>query len=422
METATSHRIDPANVEKARERIKGIVKKTPLEYNEYLSERYQCKVLLKREDLQIGRSYKIRGAANCMRSMEKNELERGIVCASAGNHAQGVAISCTQLEVKGTIFMPLTAPQVKVSKVRKYGKGFVDVRLVGDTFDDAYAAALQFKEEHDLVFIHPFNDKRIIEGQGTIAAEILEAAKEPIDYVICAHGGGGVSSGVGSYMKALSPYTKVIAAEPTGAASMTAALAAGHPVQLEHIDKFVDGASVGKVGEITFAVGREVLDKVVVVPEGMVCTMILTIYNTDAIVVEPAGALSLCGLEMVKEEIKGKTVVCVVGGSNNDIDRLPEIKERSLIYEGLLHYFVVNLPSRPGSLGEFLSKVVTDQVDVIRLEHQKKSNKEIGNSLLGITVEEHAHYNRLLKRMDDAGVRYTIIDKDPDLYYFFFNG
>lgn len=412
--------VDVDSIEKARERLRSVVRHTPLEYNEQLSERYQCHIWLKREDLQYGRSYKIRGAYNFMRSTPKEELQDGVVAASAGNHAQGVAIGCTNLEVKGTIYMPKTTPQQKVEKVKKYGGQFVEVVLSGDTFDDAYAEACKFADKQAKLFIHPFNDPRIIQGQGTIAAEILEDATEPIDYVFTALGGGGMTAGVGSYFKKVSPYTKIIATEPEGAPSMREALKAGQPVQLERIDKFVDGASVGKVGDLTFKICQKLLSEVVLVPEGKACTTILEMYNQDAMVVEPAGALPIAALDYKKEAIQGKNVVCIIGGSNNDIERMAEIKERSLIYEGLLHYFVINLPSRPGSMAEFLMNVITPEIDIIKIEHEKKSNKDTGACLLGVQVKDRQQYEDLLQRIVEApNISHTLIDKNPDLYYYF---
>ena len=360
------------HIEAAYNRLKSVVTHTPLQYNSNLSRKYGCSIYLKREDLQIVRSYKLRGAYNMMSQLPQDLLAKGVVCASAGNHAQGFAYSCKKLGVKGVVFMPIPSPQQKVNQTKMFGDEFVEVILVGDTFDDTAVAAKAYTLEHGMTFIPPFDHASIIEGQATVGVEILEdiktMTKDPIDFLFVPVGGGGLSAGVGTYFKQKSPKTKIIGLEPEGAPSMKAALEAGHPVELESIDKFVDGAAVKRIGDITFEYCKRALDDMHLVPEGKICTTILEMYNKEAIVVEPAGALSIAALEDYKEQIKGKNVVCIVSGSNNDIDRMQEIKERSLVYEGLKHYFLIRFAQRPGALKEFVNKVLGESDDIVRFE------------------------------------------------------
>jgi threonine dehydratase len=293
---------------KAAERLKNVVTHTPLSYNANLSRKYACKVFLKREDLQIVRSYKLRGAYNMMISLRPDQLRKGLVCASAGNHAQGFAWSCRKLGVHGVVFMPIITPNQKVNQTKMFGEGYIEIRLIGDTFDDCSIAARQFTEENGLTFIPPFDDFRIIEGQGTVGVEILE--DQPlIDYLFIPVGGGGLAAGVGAYFKTCSPATQLIGLEPEGAPSMSEAFRAGRPVTLDSIERFVDGAAVKRVGDLTFGLCRNTLDEMHVIPEGKACSTILSLYNEDAIVVEPAGALSIAALDDYAEAIKGKIVV-----------------------------------------------------------------------------------------------------------------
>jgi len=396
-------------------RLKKVVTRTPLMYNHNLSRKFACDVYLKREDLQVVRSYKLRGAYNMMSSLPMEQLQRGVVCASAGNHAQGFAYSCKKLNVKGVVFMPIITPKQKVNQTRMFGEENIEIILIGDTFDDCAAAAKQFTEEHNMTFIPPFDDLHIIEGQGTVAVEILEDLSD-IDYVFVPVGGGGLSAGIGSYFKTYSPRTKVIGVEPEGAPSMYEALKAGQPVTLDSIERFVDGASVKRVGDITFSICREVLDDMRLVPEGKVCSTILRLYNEDAIVAEPAGALSIAALDDLKNEIKGKTVVCIVSGSNNDIDRMQEIKERSLQYEGLKHYFLIRFAQRPGALKEFVNHVLGPDDDITRFEYMQKHNKETGPALVGIELKNREDYEQLLKNMQTYHINYTELNKDDTLF------
>jgi threonine dehydratase len=413
MESSTSTRT--LDVRGASERLKKIVIRTPLILNQNLSRRYQCNIYLKREDLQVVRSYKIRGAYNMMCSLPEELLQKGLVCASAGNHAQGFAYSCKKLNVKGVVFMPIITPKQKVDQTRMFGENFVDIKLIGDTFDDCAVAAKKFTTDNQMTFIPPFEDLRIIEGQATVALEILDDLSD-IDFLFVPVGGGGLASGTGTYFKTYSPKTKIIGLEPEGAPSMAEAFKAGQPVTLEKIDRFVDGAAVKRTGELTFSICREVLDSLDLVPEGRVCTTILKLYNEEAIVVEPAGALSIAGLENRASEIRGKNVVCIVSGSNNDIDRMPEIKERSLQYEGLKHYFLIRFAQRPGALREFVNNVLGPNDDITRFEYMQKTDKESGPAVVGIELVSRADYDALMENMIKYQINYTEINKSDTLF------
>lgn len=366
--------------------------------------------------MQIVRSFKIRGAYNKIRHLSEEELKRGIICASAGNHAQGVAYSCQVLQIQGTIVMPSTTPSQKVTQVKRFGGPFVKVVLTGDTYDDAYEAAMMMMEEQGLTFIHPFDDPYIVAGNGIVGMEIMESMEAEPDYVFVTIGGGGLAAGVGTYVKTVSPDTKVIGVEPTGAASMTASMNKKEVVTLDKIDKFVDGAAVKRVGQLNYEICQKVLDAVIDVPEGKVCTTILQLYNENAIVVEPAGALPVAALEQYREHIRGRNVVCVISGGNNDIDRMQEIKERSLIYEGLLHYFTVNFPQRAGALREFLQEVLGPEDDITRFDYNKKHNKDNGAALVGIELKRADDYAGLIERMNKKGLEFIELNKDAVLF------
>ncbi|MEM1325506.1 MAG: threonine ammonia-lyase [Bacteroidota bacterium] len=406
------------NLYRAKVKLRGVAEHTPLKKNYRLSEKYGCDVWLKREDLQVVRSYKIRGAYNKMSSLSPAELERGIVCASAGNHAQGVAFACWKMGVEGKIFMPSVTPSQKVEKVKLFGKDKVEVILTGDTYDDAYTEAKREADENNLTIIHPFNDQWTIEGQGVVGLEIIEDADAPIDYLFAPIGGGGLMSGVGSCFKQMSPQTKLVGVEPSGAPSMQAALQQGKLVYLDRIDPFVDGAAVKQVGDLTFEICRQVLDDLVLIPEGKVCTTILEVYNGDGMVVEPAGALSIAALDYYKDQIKGKSVVCIVSGGNNDITRTEEIKERSLLYEGLKHYFIIEFPQRAGALKEFI-ELLGPNDDITRFEYDKKNSKTSGPALVGVEVEDVNHYESLVERMVQHGINFRELNSNPMLFSWF---
>jgi threonine dehydratase len=393
-----------------------ILEPTPFKKNNNLSDIYDAEVYLKREDLQIVRSYKIRGAYNKIRSLSADALENGIVCASAGNHAQGVAFSCNKLKIMGSIFMPVTTPKQKIEQVRMFGKEFIEIVLTGDTFDAANSAAIEYAQKNGKTFIPPFDDPKVMEGQGTIGREIMEQCKEKLDYIFVPIGGGGLASGLGSYIKAVSPETKIIGVEPGGAPCMKAAIENGGLVELEEIDKFVDGAAVKKAGALTYEVCKEVLDDIVVVPEGAVCTMIIQMYNKSAIVVEPAGALATAALRFYADKIKGKKVACIVSGSNNDITRMEEIREKSLLYEGLKHYFIINFPQKSGAVVSFINNVIGPSDDLVHIQYIKKTNKNSGPALIGIELAAKEDFEPLIKRMEAHGVQYEYINENNQLF------
>lgn len=407
------------DVEKAYEVLKAVVKHTPLEYDFYLSEKYHCNVYLKREDLQRVRSFKLRGAFYAISRLSAEQLEKGVVCASAGNHAQGVAYTCKRMTVPATIFMPTTTPQQKVSQVKFFGGSNVEVVLVGDTFDASATAAKEFAATHGQTFIPPFDDPDIIAGQGSLAVEMvkdLNKAHEQADYVFAGIGGGGLISGVATYLKAKSPITKIIGVEPDGAPSMTAALKQNQVVTLDKIDKFVDGAAVKEVGGLTFQHAKVLVDEVTTVSEGAVCSTILDMYTKQAIVAEPAGALSVAALEIYREEIKDKTVVCIVSGGNNDINRMQEIEERSLLHEGLKHYFIVNFSQRPGTLKEFVNDVLGPHDDITKFEYTKKVNRGNGPVIIGVLLQDKNDYEGLLERVAAFDPSYIPINDNQTLY------
>lgn len=402
----------------ALERLKNVVKRTPLDYNARLSEKYQCEIYLKREDLQIVRSYKLRGAYNLISQLSREQLDQGVVCASAGNHAQGVAYSCNKLGTHGVIFMPEITPKQKVNQTKMFGNGHVEIMLAGDTFDDCLREALAYTEKNDKTFIPPFDHPLVIEGQGTVGVEIFQQLPDT-DVIIMPVGGGGLSAGVGNYFRQVKPDTLLIGTEPEGAPSMLEAFRNQQPVTLDHINKFVDGASVKRVGKLNYQMCSEVLDEMLLIPEGKVCTTILKLYNDDAIVAEPAGALSVSALDFCKDKIRGKKVVCVISGGNNDIDRLQEIKERSLLYEGLKHYFIVRFPQRPGALRLFANKVLGPNDDITRFEFVKKTERESGPALVCIELKDKEDYTSLISRMKENRFDYKEINNDDNLFEYF---
>ncbi len=399
----------------ATERLKGVATRTPLQLNANLSRKYGCNIYLKREDLQVVRSYKIRGAYNMMSSLPKDKLAKGVVCASAGNHAQGFAFSCKKLGVKGVVFMPVITPNQKISQTKMFGEDFIEVKLVGDTFDDCAKAAKEFTENNGMTFVPPFDHMKIIEGQSTVGVEILEDLKE-VDFMLMPVGGGGLSAGVGSYFRKFSPKTKLIGIEAEGAPAMYQSLKLGKQVILEKIDSFTDGVAVKKIGDITFPICKQVLDEVHLVPEGKICSTILKLYSEEAIVAEPAGAITIAALDDFADVIKGKNVVCVVSGGNNDIDRMNEIKERALQYEGLKHYFLIRFAQRPGALKQFVTDVLGPGDDITRFEYMQKNKKEMGPALVGVELKNKDDYNGLLERMKKFQINYTELKKDDKLF------
>jgi threonine dehydratase len=406
---------DGIGVADASDRLRNIVNRTPLSRNRNLSDKYQCNVFLKREDLQVVRSYKLRGAYNMLSTLPVEKLRVGVVCASAGNHAQGFAYSCKKLNCNGVVFMPVITPRQKVTQTKMFGGDFIEIQLVGDSFEECAEAALQYTKENNKTFIPPYDNYQIIEGQATVGLEILEDLNH-VDFLFVPVGGGGLASGVGSYFKTFSPATKIIGVEPEGAPSMTAAFKAGHPVTVNNIDHFVDGASVSRAGDITYSICKDVLNEMHLVAEGKVCTTILKLYNEDAIVAEPAGALSIAALDDYANQIKGKNLVCIISGGNNDIDRMQEIKERSLQYEGLKHYFLISFAQRPGALKQFVNDVLGPHDDIARFEYMKKNNKESGPALVGIELSDKKDYDSLIQKLNLYNINYTELKKDDEAF------
>lgn len=418
MQTTTTYFPNLKDVEAASEKLKEVVSLTPLSKNERYSNQFDCNVLFKREDLQQVRSYKIRGAYNKMSSLNEVEIENGIVCASAGNHAQGVALSCKLLKIKGTIYMPGPTPSQKIEQVKMFGENFIEVVLVGDTFDDAYEAAMLESERLNKTFIHPFNDEKVIEGQATVGLEILKQAKQTIDYIFIPVGGGGLASGLSAVVNHLSPNTKIIGVEPEGAPSMSMSIKKDKVVELKNIENFVDGAAVKKVGDKTFEICKQNLDAVITVPEGKICQTILELYNKDAIVVEPAGALSISALDQYAQEIKGKNVVCLISGSNNDITRTPEIKERALLHANLKHYFIIKFPQRAGALREFVVEILGPNDDITHFEYTKKVNRENDVAVVGLELKSPNDLQPLITKMKLHNFYGDYLNNKPDLFQF----
>jgi len=406
------------NVKKAAILLSDVALKTPLMRNENLAQKFSSNIVLKREDLQQVRSYKIRGAYNKIASLSQDQLNRGVVCASAGNHAQGVAFSCFKLKVKGVVFMPTPTPKQKIEQVKMFGGAFIEIVITGDTFDDASFSAKEYCADNKMSFVHPFDDEKVIEGQATIALEILEQSKDEIDYLFLPVGGGGVAAGMSSIFNELSPNTKVIGIEPSGAPSMSTSLENGVNVKLDHIDKFVDGASVQRVGDLNFDLCQQYLSSMALVKEGEVCQTILDLYNKDAIVVEPAGALTIAALNQFKDEIQGKNIVCLVSGSNNDITRTEEIKERALLHANLKHYFIISFPQRSGALKEFVADVLGPNDDITYFEFSKKSFRPNTTALVGIEVLKVTDYQRLVDSMKSHNFKFDYLNNKQSLFEF----
>lgn len=402
-------------IDEAAKRLEGVVAHTPLQLSKRLSKKYEANVYLKREDLQEVRSFKIRGAYNRMASLSAAEKAKGVVAASAGNHAQGVALSSSLLQVNGVIFMPSVTPLQKIDRVKHFGDGFVEIKLIGQTYDEASQAAHEYCDEKGAIYVHPFNDPETIAGQGTVGKEIYEDLPK-VDVVITTIGGGGLTSGVTSYLKEKNPDVVCYGAEPAGSPSMYESLKQGKIVPLEKIDTFVDGAAVKCSGENTFAICKENLKKIVLSPEGKICTTMIELYQNEGIIAEPAGACSVSVLDDIKEEIKGKNVVCVLSGGNNDILRYPEIMERSLVWQGRKHYFIISFAQKPGQLKKFLDKAMGPTDDIVRFEYMKKTNKERGAALVGIELKDRKDLEPLLQRMKEIELDFQILTSDEMLY------
>ena len=402
----------------AQKRLHSVVLETPFQWLERWSQKMEADVYLKREDLQQVRSFKIRGAYNKIVTLTPAERKQGLVCASAGNHAQGFAFSCRDLQIKGTVFMPLPTPRQKIEQVRMFGGKFVRIRLEGDTYDDSQKAARQFQEENQSPFIHPFDDLDVIEGQATMALEIINQAKKPLDYIFVPVGGGGLVSGMITIFRALSPQTKIIGVEPAGAPSMYQSLQNKKITALRSIDKFVDAAAVKKVGALSFQICQTHLDDCLIVEEGRICQEILALYNKEGIVAEPAGALALSAIEQYQAKLKGKQVGVLICGGNNDITRTPEIKERALLHQNLKHYFIVRFPQRSGVLKDFVNKILGPTDDITFFEYSKKNSRVNAPAVVGIQIKSAEDFVPLVARMKAEGFYGEYLNDQPDLYQF----
>ena len=405
-------------VESAAKRLKGLARVTPLEFNKRLSKMINGSVFLKREDLQQVRSFKIRWAYNKISLLTEEEILAGIICASAGNHAQGFAFSCQKLEIRGEVYMPATTPQQKVSQVRMFGAAYVDIILVGDAYDSCQKVALEAAKAANKIFIHPFDDSEVIEGQGTIALEMLEQHPKGYDYVLVPIGGGGLVSGMLTVFKEFSPNTKIIGIEPQGAPSMKIALEKGKRIFLEEMDYFVDGAAVRQVGKLPFEICKEHLDQVLEVPEGKICQTILDVYNKDGIVAEPAGALAIAALDQMSDHLKEKSVGVLVCGGNNDIFRMPEIKERALLYAELKHYFLVDFPQRSGALKQFVTQILGPNNDITHFEFSKKHFRNSASAVVGIELKEAGDLSILVERMKKYNFKFDYLNDKKSLFQF----
>lgn len=400
----------------AQKNISGVAVHTPLMKNENWSDEFAASIWLKREDLQPVRSYKIRGAYNKIVSLSETDKSKGVVCASAGNHAQGVAFACNKLNILATIFMPVTTPKQKIKQVKLFGKDKVVIILKGDTYDESFFEASQFCKKQEAIFIHPFDDEEVIAGQGTVGLELIKDAQKPIDYLFVPIGGGGLASGICAVFQQLSPTTKIIGVEPSGAASMKTSITNKKNTTLNEIDRFVDGAAVKRVGENNFSICKDILHDIILVPEGKVCTTILRLYNEEAIVVEPAGALTMAALDFYKEKIKGKNVVCIISGSNNDITRTEEIRERSLLYEGLKHYFLIQFPQRLGALKEFVNDVLGPNDDITYFQFSKKNNRESGPAVVGIELKNKNDFLKIEELLTCRKFKFQYLNNNSDLF------
>ena len=408
--------INTKTIDEAAKRLEGIIKKTPLQFNERLSKFYGAKIYFKREDLQEIRSYKIRGAFNKMVHLTNGEKGRGVITASAGNHAQGVALSCTKLKIKGTIFMPVVTPTQKIDRVKYFGDGYVQIKLVGQSYDESTKAAKEYSHETGVVYIPAFDDKLVINGQGTIGKEIYDELKGKIDFVLAPIGGGGLISGVSIYLKEKGKKIKIIGVEARGADCMDKSLKAGRIISLDSVDTFCDGCAVKTPGKLNFDICKKYVDTIVLMDTGYVAKAMVDIYQNEGIITEPAGALSVAALESIKDKIKNKIVVCIISGGNNDLLRYPEILERSLVYQGKKYYFLIDFAQKPGQLKKFVNHVLGLTDDIVLFEYVKKNNKEKGPALVGVEFKDSNNLSPVLNKLTEFGFNYKIIE-DKDLLY-----
>jgi threonine dehydratase len=409
--------LSAADIDEAAQRISGVVARSPLQYSERLSEATGATVYLKREDLQAVRSYKLRGAHNLLMQLSAEEIAAGVVCSSAGNHAQGFAMACRSMGIHGRVYVPGKTPKQKRDRIRYHGREFIELIVVGKTYDEAAAAALDDVERTGATLVPPYDDPRTMAGQGTIAAEMLDQLEDEPDLVIVPVGGGGCIAGITTYLAERTTGTSVLGVEPAGAAAMIAALAAGEPVTLEHVDQFVDGAAVNRAGTLTYAVLAAAGDMVSIttVDEGAVCTAMLDLYQNEGIIAEPAGALSVTALMEADIEPES-TVVCVISGGNNDVSRYNEVLERSLVHLGLKHYFLVDFPQEPGALRRFLDTVLGPNDDITLFEYVKRNNRETGEALVGIELGSAADLEGLMERMKMSDIHVETLEPGSPAY------
>jgi threonine dehydratase len=407
------------NARRATKAMRALFPETPLLRNAFLSDRYGADIWLKREDLSPVRSYKIRGAFNAITKHLALHPDQGqFVAASAGNHAQGVAFICRHLGKHGTIFMPVTTPKQKIAKTQVFGGDAIEIRLVGDYFDDTLAAAQDFCAASGAHFLSPFDDLDVIEGQASVAVELIEQLGAAPDRLVLPVGGGGLSAGITTYLAATGAATRLKLVEPAGGASLTAALKAGEPVTLPRVDNFVDGAAVARIGAHPFQILRQTdPGDVLVAPENRICVTISEMLNIEGIVLEPAGALAIDALADLGAALRGQSVVCVTSGGNFDFERLPEVKERAMHFQGLKKYFILRLPQRPGALKDFLALLGPDQ-DIARFEYLKKSARNFGSVLIGIETGAPESFDVLFEQMAQGGFAYRDITEDEVLAEF----
>ncbi|MDO5723104.1 MAG: threonine ammonia-lyase IlvA [Flaviflexus sp.] len=406
------------DVDEAAECIGTTVRTTPLETSERLSAIAGVDVLLKREDLQVGRSYKVRGAYNLISNLSDDQRAAGVVCASAGNHAQGVAFACRELKIHGKVFLPSTTPRQKRRRIQDIGGGWIEQIYAGTTFDEAAAASREYSEEHGATYVHPFDDPLTIAGQGTVVREVIRQAYIRPAHVIVPVGGGGLLAGTALWLKEHYPATRLIGVEPAGAASMRAALDHGGPHRLTNVDGFVDGAAVARAGDNTYPIVAELVDEIISVDEGAVCTEMMELYQIEGIIAEPAGALASTALATGAVKPESGPVVCLVSGGNNDISRYDEILERSLVHEGLRHYFLVTFPQEPGALRHFLDEVLSEGEDIVLFEYTKKNNRETGPALVGIDIDNRERLGGLLERMEASPLSIDKLQPDSPIFSF----
>jgi len=406
-----------ADIDEAARRIAEVVERTPLQHSDRLSDTTGADVYLKREDLQSVRSYKLRGAYNLLMQLTPEQLRAGVVCSSAGNHAQGFALACRSMQVHGRVYVPAKTPKQKRDRIRYHGGDYIDLIVGGASYDAAAAAALDDVARTGAILVPPYDDPRTMAGQGTIAVEILDQLDSEPDLVIIGVGGGGCIAGVTTYLAERTTGTAVLGVEPAGAASMMAALAAGHPVDLDHVDQFVDGAAVKRAGALTYQALAAAGDMVSVtmVDEGAVCTAMLDLYQNEGIIAEPAGALSVAAL-LEADVDPGSTVVCLISGGNNDVSRYGEVLERSLVHKGLKHYFLVDFPQEPGALRRFLDEVLGPNDDITLFEYVKRNNRETGEALVGVELGSAADYDGLRARMDASGLHVEALEPGSAAY------